>query len=364
MRTWTRFALLRHAGLVLAGLSLGCGSLVVQPTSSGTTDASATSTGTGGASPATGVGGSQLADPGVRLSQGEPCCAIHDGVGTCCHQPNGDPPGSSGPWEIVGIDDAVEAVFGGHHACVRHATGKVACWGSSEFGELGLAVDVNGTAKHPTDLPQVQVTRLATSERSICGIEPSGQAICWGQGLLGAPSGETSQAPVHVPGASHVIDIAMSLNRACAVGADGSVLCWGSGAPTPVAVEGLKDAVKVAVCEPLGDDLEGCAVRADGTVACWGNWGSAAATPVPGLEGVVQLGGSVFGSSICARTGDGRIFCLSATSVAGTPVSVTPIDVHDAIDMSAGYHGVCAARSSGSVACWTSGGVEVPFPLN
>lgn len=353
---------LRSIGLIVSAVALGCTPSVDVDATAGSADTSTTSAGAGGAPNTTsagGSGGAMLSDPGVRLSQGEPCCSIHDGKGTCCDKPDPDP-GSVGPWEIFGVDDAVEVAYLGDHACVRRANGKVACWGWNTAGQLGLAGDVGASIKHPTDLPGVQVDRLAGGGHTTCGIEPSGQAICWGNiGIFSSdPATGAGQTPVPVPGAPHAVDIALSASEGAVVLADGSVLHWGNAEAPLAMVPGITDAVKVAVCSTWDKHPPTCALRANGTVVCWTN--ITPVTPVADLAGVVQLSGAEYGN-LCARTGDGRVVCLT-NYVAPGVINVTPLDIHDAIDVSAGNKGVCAVRQNGSIACWDYSGNPTPFP--
>jgi hypothetical protein len=90
--------------------------------------------------------------------------------------------------------------------------------------------------------------------------------------------------------------------------------------PEPAMVDGLSDAVQVAV----GDRTE-CAMRATGQVVCWRyDKGSpdggrqtyrGAAMPV-GLSDAVQV--MVSGTAVCARRRDGRVACVPC--VDGAPV--------------------------------------------
>lgn len=41
------------------------------------------------------------------------------------------------PTAVPGLEGVVEVAVGGGHTCVRHADGKVACWGANESGQLG-----------------------------------------------------------------------------------------------------------------------------------------------------------------------------------------------------------------------------------
>jgi hypothetical protein len=299
----------------------------------------------------------------VRLSQGEPSCVVHGGAVTCYHLPaNVSLPGS-GPWDIAGITDAVEATSSIEQACARTRSGAVQCWGWSHHSQLGLAVPPTTTTMSPVVLPGLTLIRLATSHHALCGIQPSGQAVCWG-GAYAGPLGDATvietQTPVPVDGASATMDVAMSAEDGCAALLDGSVICWTDHAE-PAVVTGVTDAVNVAVALPVGAGQPlGCAVRADATVACW--TGSQAA-PVPGLTDVVQISGSLWIDNLAARTADGRVVLLRTDDPSAITTQV--LDIQDAIDVSAGYRGVCAVHAAdGSITCWSTDGTETPFPLS
>jgi hypothetical protein len=311
----------------------------------------------GGGSGAGGSGGAAVAlpDPGVRLSQGEPSCVVHGGAVTCYRQPVSVPPNGSGPWDIAGITDAVEATASDEQACARTKSGAVLCWGWSHHSQLGLAVPPGQTTATPVVLPELTLIRLVTGHHALCGIEPTRRAVCWGgayAGPLGDATVQETQQPVPVDGASATADVALSMTTACAALDDGRVLSWLDHSE-PYVIPGISDAVTVAVGAPPG----ACAIRKDRTVACW----TGSAVPVPGLSGVAQITASVYGSNLAARTGDGRVVLLAAYA---QPAMTTEVDIHDAVDVSAGDRGVCAVHAAdGSISCWDSSGVAMPFPL-
>jgi hypothetical protein len=340
----------RSALLMVAAMwSIGCGStLAPQKESSGG----------GGKEAGSGSGGGVLAlpDPGVRLSQGEPSCVLHGGAVTCYRQPVGVPTSGSGPWDIAGITDAIEVTSSIEQACARTMSGKVLCWGWSHHSQLGLAVPPGQTAITPVELPGLTLIRLATGHHALCGIEVSRRAVCWGGAYAGPLGDDTTietQTPVPVDGASATADVAMSGETACAALEDGRVICWLDHSE-PYVMSGVEDAVAVAVA----GQTDGCAIRKDRTVACW----AGVAAPVPGLGGVAQITGSLWSNHLAARTEDGRIVVIDADV---QPAKTTEaLAIHDAVDVSAGYTGVCGVHAAdGSISCWDSDGIEIAFPL-
>jgi alpha-tubulin suppressor-like RCC1 family protein len=249
----------------------------------------------------------------------------------------------------------VEATASIEQACARTMSGAVLCWGWSHHSQLGLAIPPGQTTATPVVLPGLTLSRLATGHHALCGIEVSRQAVCWGgayAGPLGDATVQETQKPVPVDGASATTDVALSIQTACAALDDGSVICWLDHAE-PYVIPGISDAVAVAVSGPPGS----CALRKDRTVACW----TATAVPVQGLSGVVQITGSVLSGNLAARTDDGRVVLLNAAS---QPAVTTEVDIHDAVDVSAGNAGVCAVHAAdGSISCWDSSGLGIAFPL-
>ncbi|APR76197.1 regulator of chromosome condensation, RCC1 [Minicystis rosea] len=364
------------AGAVVAVLAIGCGPSVEEVRSTaGTTSSGGTGGGgAGGTSSVSvgGAGGDAVGGAGgeggalveARLSQGLPYCVVRHGAVDCYVPPEGGAGIPPGLWHVPGIDDAVEVVCALEQTCVLRASGNVWCWGFNDHGQLGPAVPLLTYTPVPTELPQVNVVKLATAMHALCGIEPSGQVICWGGGPfapIGDPSVYGTQTPIDVSGVPDAIDLAMSADVACAVRAGGTVVCWGTHT-APATVDGISDAVQVAVHQPTYDPLSptACAVRADGTVVCWSD---GAVVPVAGLSGVVQLSGGVLETYVYARTIDGMVLRLAWADADMLAVTVTPFDISDAIDLAGGgTRAACALHADGYVACWDESGAPTSFP--
>jgi len=130
-------------------------------------------------------------------------------------------------------DELVEVAAGYAHTCARSRSGRVACWGSNQVGELG-----DGVAHH---------------------------ASCGGF--------DCSLTPVVVAGLTDAVQITAGGYQTCALRASGSVACWGANSAgqlgdgtttnrsTPTAVSGLTDAIQVAA-----GIVHTCALRASGAV--------------------------------------------------------------------------------------------------
>lgn len=291
-----------------------------------------------------------LLDPGLRLGQGvKPSCLKHaDGTVVCVE------PSAQGYPEIVplpGITDAVAVVRSFAFGCVLRAGGAVSCWGSSGAGELGLAVPVDGVSEVPVTLPGVALTKIAAGTHSVCGIEPSGQAVCWGGssfGPLGDPSVYQSQTPVKVIGVPDAIDIAQGLDRACAVRANGEVRCWVAGVE-PHPVSGVVGASQISL-----DADHACAVVGGGEVACW-HQATDIVSLLPGIHDAVQVSVQ---DRACVRRASGDVTCVAIWSGAGVEAKLVDAPIHDAVHLGAADQGgqikadFCAVQSTGDVSCW------------
>lgn len=204
---------------------------------------------------------------------------------------------------------------------------------------------------------------------------------------------------------SSVIDIRSSVDY-CVLLSNGTVACSLESSEPPRVVEGLTEAVGIAV-----GALHHCAVRRDGTVWCWGSneYGQLGRTleesdrcprsryqgndgwvypyyacamqprQVPGLADVVEVESR--NDFTCARKRDGTVWCwglnlagligddLPATlevcpSAPWEPASLTPppircrrrparvVGIADATQLAVGSNFACVLRASGEVWCW------------
>ena len=192
--------------------------------------------------------------------------------------------GSAVPVTVSGLTNAVAIIGGGEHACAVLADGRVRCWGSNQYGQLG-----NGTTSKSSFVPVTvrgltNVVAVAGGGGHTCALLTDGRVECWGsngEGRLGdGTTVQYSAVPVTVSGLTNAVAITGGGGHACAVLADGRVQCWGSNhsgelgnesrisSPIPVTVSGLTNAV--AEASGLGHS---CAVLADGRIQCWGSNG-------------------------------------------------------------------------------------------
>lgn len=238
------------------------------------------------------------------------------------------------PHQVVGLDNGVTAISGGHwHSCAV-ADGGAACWGYNAYGQLGDGSKTSASVPVPVTGLGEGISTAAGGGLHTCAATGAGAAKCWGHNGDGGPLGNgtlvSSPVPVDVLGlGSGVAAITAGGSFSCALLTAGTVKCWGwnqtgeigdgttENRPTPTDVPGISGATDIDA-----GAQHACALVPGGEVRCWGH------------------------------NGDGELGIGSLRSILG-PVS--PVGLPGAAqDVSAGGGHTCAVLSDGRVACWGS----------
>lgn len=208
-------------------------------------------------------------------------CWGHDGYGQIGNG-GGNDGNLSSPVSVTTASGAIKLGLGEVHSCAILDTGALQCWGSNEFGKLGVGDSVNRYA--PADVVGLTsgVTDVDGSYSFTCAIQ-NGTAKCWGStggGKLGSNlPGGSQTTPIDVTGLGNASSISTGGEHACAVTTAGAMKCWGRNAVgelgvgstadffayTPTDVPGLSSNVTGA---DLGVQLS-CAIH-DDAAKCWG----------------------------------------------------------------------------------------------
>ena len=181
-----------------------------------------------------------------------------------------------------------QVAAGVEHTCALLSSGAMKCWGSNNYGQLGLGNtdDVN----IPTDLPVFEggarATAISAGADHTCALFDNGAVKCWGSNKYGQLGlGNTTNAnkpmllPVPVDGA-RATAISAGARHTCALFENGAVKCWGYNA---IGQLGLGNTINVnlqTVDLDLGSGVKVTAIRAggfhtcalfdNGAVKCWG----------------------------------------------------------------------------------------------
>ena len=313
-------------------------------------------------------------------------------VSGCDHGPTEAKPESPpAPITFASID------AGGFFTCGVAVEGTAYCWGWSEDGQVGNGWAI-GSVKVPVAVPDLQFRQISTStEKHSCGVTISNAVYCWGsnlKGQLGTAStmescfqGACSTTPNHLEGLA-LTSVSAGMDHTCGVDPDGQAYCWGdnesgqlgtgsSGEPSlPVRVGGGFTFQSV-----VAGGVYSCGLSRTGAAYCWGmdtyggrgtgstgelcNGAACATTPRPVLGGftfIVIAGGN---SHVCALTEDNKAYCWGegnfgqlGTGQAGLDVrSTAPVPVAGGLTFSSitvGFSHTCGLTGEGKAYCWGS----------
>jgi len=145
--------------------------------------------------------------------------------------------------EVAGISEAVEAVAGQRHTCVRRRDGSVACFGDNGLGQLG-----NGSKRRSATPVAVadmsDAVELAAGADHTCARRQDGTVRCWGAGecgQLGHGGIGARDTPIEVLGLEGVVQIAAGGALTCARHEDGRVSCWGRNRSGELGMPSMQD---------------------------------------------------------------------------------------------------------------------------
>ena len=191
---------------------------------------------------------------------------------------------------------AASLTAGGGFSCVLKG-GHAYCWGFNGNGELGdgatadsdvpIAVDTSGVLAGKT------LTQIAAAANSTCALDSSGAAYCWGyngSGQLGNGNFTAADSPVAVYtggvlAGKTLTQISGSGNSMCALDSTGAAYCWGdnsngqlgngnegpiagSDVPVPVVTSGALAGKTLTQISAGGGNV--CALDSTGVAYCWG----------------------------------------------------------------------------------------------
>lgn len=282
--------------------------------------------------------------------------------------PSAVPPAGADQADMPGRVAAASVTAGTAHTCAILTDGRVRCWGSNSYGQLGLGhTDPVSVSNKPSALPTVSLgngavaVALAAGERHTCALLEGGSVRCWGDNLDGQlglghtrPVGD-NEKPVDVDAVDlggKAIAIAAGPAHNCAILEGGAVRCWGYnfsgqlgiGNKLPVGDNELPSQVgPVNLGGPATQVAAGgaqglahsCAVLQAGALRCWGSNNT-------GQLGYPALSNPAGDNEFPESVGDDE-----------APASAGPVRLPDPVtSVSAGAYHTCAMTVSSEVFCW------------
>jgi hypothetical protein len=296
-----------------------------------------------------------------REPQADYCIATTGGALWCSAAPAGT------------VIEAERVAVARTHACGLEG-GVISCWGSNEWGALGIATPSrHGEARLAAGI--VGATTIAAGTDHSCATTAGGEVRCWGSNTTGQRGWEAIVVPeIHHPAWDWYLSEASSPpasvslispasavfadnDRSCAAATDGSVVCWGQdltatmSLATPTAIPDVSQVISVTT----GDDSESCAVTATGAVSCWGRGWHGVRVGVETLAlpaAALAVDGDTF--SACALLETGEVYCWGGSvagsiGAAGEPLSPQKVaGIEGAIDISES----CVVTAGHELVCW------------
>ncbi|MFK7990844.1 MAG: RCC1 domain-containing protein [Sandaracinaceae bacterium] len=231
-----------------------------------------------GASPVTDLTSVSHVAVGARHS-----CAIDAGTVYCWGRNTDGQVGVAGvqtrPVAVSLPDPATDISCGNAHTCAL-AAGSVYCWGLNSDGQLGQPIGTTMSVAPilVSGLSGTPVEVSAFSNHS-CVRFDDGTVDCFGTndfGQIGVAGPSDVFAPSPVAGLTGVVQIQVGSTHTCALTREGEVLCWGlntsgqlgsegAGGPTPTTTLGPTDPVL-----ELGLGSTHTCARTSTEVYCWG----------------------------------------------------------------------------------------------
>jgi hypothetical protein len=244
-----------------------------------------------------------------------------------------------------------------NYGCGVKSDGTVWCWGSNNYGQLGVGSTMPSSSTIPLQVltgasgpPLSNASKVFVDgyySYTACAVDSSGNAWCWGyggNGVLG--TGNTNNSPFAVQvqqqggGAfTGVADMSVAEDHVCARKTDNSLYCWGSnnygqiGAGSATQMQYLNPTQVTTLQTHVTSISVGvnssCATDDTGYVWCWGYNG----------QGILGNG---------LRTGNAYVPAQVAVGDAGTPFGgASQVEV-----LYAGY-GACVLKTADrSIWCW------------
>ncbi len=236
----------------------------------------------------------------VSTYVGRTCATTATGTVVCCGSHDPPLPPAPGPMTSVAI---------GHgFACGIEPDGDASCWGNISAPPPGKFRKLSATYGHA------------------CGLRTTGDIACW----------SSSPSMIARPPTGDFIDVSAETGGGCAVGRDGRIQCWGE--KRPAFLPGLYSSIEMR-------SHGACAVRRDGLASCWWDHEHPMSIPLPDSFEELALGD---GYQMCGRKRDGVVRCTPA--VPGTPMS--PVPTTPMLAIAAHVRQTCGLRTDRSIECW------------
>ena len=305
--------------------------------------------------------------------------------------------GGHTPQPVSGMSSTVSVSAGQDHTCAIDADALLWCWGSNDKGQLGDGGTTASSVPKKVNVDEHLVKQVSAGNRCTCAVTTDGKLYCWGTnsfGQLGIGTTSTREKlPQHVESLQSVKYVTASLSlymdegHVCALtdpsgGDDEGYLlyCWGNAGYGQVGFDddpGMMGWISPRTSPVLVGINVGLvhstwrktlAVDRFGRLFAWGEL-----TPfdsrtriyhprrVDGISDVTSIAGGEFHQ--CATVTNGTLYCWGSSGYLGVlghgdaDARTSPTEVDGMVDvamLASGYRHTCAATFAGHLFCWGS----------
>ncbi|MBK8480180.1 MAG: hypothetical protein IPL40_03225 [Proteobacteria bacterium] len=231
-----------------------------------------------------------------------------------------------------------QVAVGQGHGCAIDADGGLWCFGSNDFGQLGLGDTVARAL--PTRVGDASWSSVSCGRFHSCAIRSDRSLWCWGGSALGQVGGGAREAALTpAPLGFEASTVEAGDWHSCAIASDARLWCWGfnafgrlgdgseDDALRPVAIDGGQAYRAISA-----GGSHTCGIREDGTLWCWG------------LNAQGQLGHASAETCSMGRSDAPCSLRPGVTSAVG-----------DWLSVAAGAGHSCGLRAGRRAACWGDG---------
>jgi len=278
---------------------------------------------------------------------------------------------------------------GDYHTCGVLVNGRVMCWGTNEYGQLGIG-SFDDKTPYPNPLyvnSNKNFTSVSCGVYHTCGRLVNGSLMCWGRsnyGQIGYGSTGDKSSPYPVNSNENFTSVSAGYEHTCGRLVDGSLMCWGYGNSgqlgygdtdnkySPYPVNSNENFTSVSA----GYEHT-CGVLINGSLMCWGRnddgqtgdgyIGGPLHNPVyvKSSENFtsVSAGGGFYQSHTCGRLVNGSLMCWGRNNRGQLGIgNFTTMSVPTRVNsnenftsVSAGKDYTCGVLINGSLMCWGKG---------